>query len=478
VRRELRYLWLAIPAVVIGLVAGARPDLALAATIGAAFVPIALGRPIVGLCMLLLLSFLEVFTPVGGGITLTKLIGLLLFIGWFGALAAAGPADRWRRGLLASEPRLAASLLLFVAWAAMSLVWSTQTSNGASALLRFALNFTLFPIVLVAVRRLDDVIWLYVVFVTGALTAAAYGQIHASSLAATTGGRLKGGGLNPNELGEVLVVAIVLAATLAANRRWSAPARVTAFAAASLAAIALFLTLSRGALIGLGVALLVAPFAVGRGRRAAALALATLAILGTVGWFAVIASPSSAQRITHPQEAGGSGRETLWKVGWRMFEAHPVNGVGVGNYQVVSIHYLLRPGSTQEDKFIVDTPAQFPPHNIYLSVLSELGIIGLTLFLAILGLTLAAALRAARLFARRGDPIGEILARGLFIALTGYLAALFFSTSLYSKQLWLLLALAPALQAIAVRGAAAEDTREALVGVRRPSPPPTLGAPA
>jgi O-antigen ligase len=161
-----------------------------------------------------------------------------------------------------------------------------------------------------------------------------------------------------------------------------------------------------------------------------------------------------------------------------MFEAHPVNGVGIGNYQVVSIHYLLRPGITQEDKFIVDTPAQFPPHNIYLSVLSELGIIGLTLFLAILGLTLAAALRAARVFARRGDPIGELLARGLFIALTGYLAALFFSTSLYSKQLWLLLALAPALQAIAVRGAAAEDTRGALVGVRRASPPPTLGAPA
>jgi putative inorganic carbon (hco3(-)) transporter len=426
--------------------------------------------------MLLLLSFLEAFTRVGGGITLTKLIGLLLVIGWFGALATAGPVDRWRRGLLAGEPWLAASLLLFLAWAAMSLVWATQASNGTSVLLRFALNFTLFPIVLVAVRRLDDVIWLYVVFVTGALTAAAYGQLHTASAAA--GGRLEGGGLNPNQLGEVLVVAVVLAATLAANRRWSPAARVTAFAAASLAAIALFLTLSRGALIGLGAALLIAPFAVGRGRRAAALALATLAVLATVGWFAVIASPSSLQRVTHPAKAGGSGRETLWKVGWRMFEAHPVNGVGVGNYQVVSIHYLLRPGITTHDQFIVDTPAQFPPHNIYLNVLSELGIVGLTLFLAILGLTLSAALRAARAFSRRGDPIGELLARGLFIALTGYLAALFFSTSLYSKQLWLMLALAPALSAIAERKTEAGDTRGARIGVHGASPPPTLGAPA
>jgi O-antigen ligase len=428
--------------------------------------------------MLLLLSFLEAFTRVGGGITLTKLIGLLLVIGWFGALATAGPVDRWRRGLLAGEPWLAASLLLFLAWAAMSLVWATQASNGTSVLLRFALNFTLFPIVLVAVQRRDDVIWLYAIFITGAVTAAAYGQLHAGSSAADTGGRLQGGGLNPNQLGEVLVVAVVLAATLAANRRWSAPARVTAFAAASLSAVALFLTLSRGALVGLGAALLVAPFAVGRGRRAGALALATLAVLGTIGWFAVIASPSSVQRITHPDKAGGSGRETLWKVGWRMFEAHPVNGVGVGNYQVVSIHYLLRPGITTHDQFIVDTPAQFPPHNIYLNVLSELGIVGLTLFLAILGLTLAAALRAARAFSRRGDPIGELLARGLFIALTGYLAALFFSTSLYSKQLWLLLALAPALHAIALRDSEAEDPRGARIGVRRTSSPPTLGAPA
>jgi hypothetical protein len=47
----------------------------------------------------------------------------------------------------------------------------------------------------------------------------------------------------------------------------------------------------------------------------------------------------------------------------------------------------------------------------------------------------------------------ELLTRGLLIAVMGYLVALFFSSQLYAKQLWLLLALGPALFAIAEHGA-------------------------
>jgi hypothetical protein len=42
----------------------------------------------------------------------------------------------------------------------------------------------------------------------------------------------------------------------------------------------------------------------------------------------------------------------------------------------------------------------------------------------------------------------EILARAQVIALVGLLAALFFSSDLYKKQLWLLLAMGPAMLAI------------------------------
>jgi hypothetical protein len=54
-------------------------------------------------------------------------------------------------------------------------------------------------------------------------------------------------------------------------------------------------------------------------------------------------------------------------------------------------------------------------------------------------------------FRDRGDLTMELVARGLFLALISLFAADFFSSALYSKQLWLLLAIAPALVAVANR---------------------------
>jgi O-antigen ligase len=132
-----------------------------------------------------------------------------------------------------------------------------------------------------------------------------------------------------------------------------------------------------------------------------------------------------------------------------MVRDKPVAGVGAGNFPVSSVHYLLRPGKTERDEIIVDK--QKVAHNIYLTVLSELGTIGFALFAVILGQCLIRARHAARLFRDRGDLTMELVARGLFLALISLFVADFFSSALYSKQLWLLLAIAPALVAVANR---------------------------
>jgi len=142
-----------------------------------------------------------------------------------------------------------------------------------------------------------------------------------------------------------------------------------------------------------------------------------------------------------------------------MVNDRPVLGVGAGNYGVASIHYLLRPGATQRDRYILKKDV---PHNIYLNVLTELGVVGLVLFVVILALCLRSALLAARTFAARGDPTMELLARALFIGLVGLLVTDFFSSALYSKQLWFLLAAGPALLALAQRspsGGPSDDGR-------------------
>ena len=147
---------------------------------------------------------------------------------------------------------------------------------------------------------------------------------------------------------------------------------------------------------------------------------------------------------------GGSGRSDIWKIGWRMVEDKPVIGIGSGNFPISSIHYLLvKPGAIERDEFIIDTPKV--AHNSYLQILAELGIVGLALFLSIIGFAIWCALKAAQWFARAGDNQMEIVARAMVVALVGILAADFFITEQYGKQLWLLLGLGPALLGVARR---------------------------
>jgi O-antigen ligase len=432
-------------ALLVGVAAAVSPQLAIAGVLALALVPIVLTRPIFGLCALVFMSFLEAYASMTGALSLSKMLGALLVLAWLAVVTTRGPNER--RALVGREPLLVAALLLFTAWVGMSLVWAEVPEAGRTSLGRFALNFTLFPIALVAVRTPRHVLWVLGVFILGAFTAATMGIMQGTVGAEETEGRLKGAGLNPNQLGSYLVVAMVFCAALAANRRWPPLVRVALAGAAAFAGASVFLTMSRGALVGMAVALLLAPFAVGARRRAGAVALAAVAVLFTVAWYSFVASDHAVERVTHPERGGGSGREDLWRVGWRMVEDKPLHGVGAGNFPETSIHYLLRPGATQRDAFIVDDKKV--AHNIYLTVVSELGVVGLVLFLLIVVACLWSSLRAARAFAARGDPLMELVARALFISLVSLLAVGFFSSALYVKQFWVLLALSPVLRAIA-----------------------------
>jgi O-antigen ligase len=137
----------------------------------------------------------------------------------------------------------------------------------------------------------------------------------------------------------------------------------------------------------------------------------------------------------------------LWTVGWRMVEAHPVRGVGTGQFQTSSVHYLLRPGFIQRGDFILSTPKV--AHNTYLNILAELGIVGTTLFGIIVAFSVACLYLAARAFARIEDRGMEILVRGLLAGVGGYLVTLMFISENYSKFFWVVLALGPAMLAVA-----------------------------
>jgi O-antigen ligase len=445
------WLWqigLTVLTVVFGLVAGVQPRLAILVALAGVLGALIFANLVFGLCVFTVISFLDVLPQLAGGFPVTKGLGLLLVGSWLLRRISERQTRDDEGGLLAQRPAVAAALMLFLTWTVFSMLWAERSSSAADSLVRFALNFALFPIVFTTLRTRRQIEAVFGSFVLGALIAAAWGVATGTAAA----GRLGGAGLNPNQLGVPLAAGIVLAAALSANRASPALVRLAALGAAVGCMAGMFSTVSRQAVVGLGVALLVTPFVAGRGRRLVAVGLVALAFGGGVVWLGLIAPSSTVQRITHGDKYGGNGRQDLWRVGWRMVRAHPVQGVGAGNFPVSSVHYLLQPGRTTEDSLIVDQPKV--PHNIYLNVVAELGFVGLTLFSVILASCLWSALAAARTFARSGDATAEILARGLFLALVCYLVADFFSSQLFSKQLWLLLAVGLALRRVAVRSAA------------------------
>jgi O-antigen ligase len=427
----------------LGLLAGLDPRLAIAAAIGLAFVVLVMGDLTFGLCLFAVVAFLDLLPDLGGSLlSFSKIVGLLIAVSW---LAKVATSDDARNDFLAAHPMFSYVLALFLGWAALSLTWAEDPAPGRTSVMRFALNLILFLIVYTAVRTPRQFALAAGAYVTGASIAAAYGLLFPPEDVAYYDVSRVGGTLgDPNELAAVLVPGMVLAAAFALTLKHAPLLRMAAFVASGLCAAGVFITLSRGGLIAAGFAMLVAIVVAGRW-RIQAVTLAVLVAFGAFFYFGYIATEDQRDRVTNVE--GGTGRTDLWKIGWRMVEAEPVAGVGVGNFQTASVHYLLEPGVLRRDEFIVDNPKS--AHNTYLHVLAELGLVGAVLFLSIELFALLCILRAARIFERLGEHDLELMARALFVAIAGVLAANFFISEMFGKQLWLLLGLGPALLGVA-----------------------------
>lgn len=428
-----------------GLAAGLDPVLGMTLAAGILFVGVVLSNLTVGLCLFGVVAFLEALPRVSGAASVAKAAGAILALSWLATVATRN-ADRDE--LVSRYPALTWAAVLFLSWGALSLLWAESVGAGATELSRYALNMLLVPIVFSAVRTRAHVTWVLWVFLGGALLSAAYGVIFPSTDPFAPGGtRLSGAGLNPNFLASLSVVATVLGVALAANRDSPPGARAAAAAAAALCALSVAATGSRGGLLSLTVVFVLGMLYAGKGRRLA-ITFAGVAVAAAVVLYIGTFAPAEIRERVLVVE-GGAGRTDIWTVGWRMVEDNPVRGVGLGNFEVSSIHYLLEPGALLRDEIIVDHAKT--AHNLYLHVLSELGVVGLVLFGTILVLSIGSAAAAARRFRAMGDRSLEIAARAVVVAAAGVLTADFFASGQFSKPLWMLLGLGPALLAIAHR---------------------------
>jgi O-antigen ligase len=433
-----------------GLLAGVEPRLAIGAAFGLAFLLAAFTNLAAGLVAFTFLSFLEFALPAGAALSFTKGAGLCLALAWV-ARAATTKADE--RTFFAAHPGATGLLLAFLAWGTLSLAWSESHSGTFVDLSRYLLNFTLLVIAFTALDRRRYVMWVVSAWIFGTALTAAYGLVSQPSAGPSDAYRLASTVGNANVLATVLVAGLVLSVAAALIAKRSPLLRMAAWTAALLALFGFIFTGSRSGVIALAVVIVTTVAVAGPRWRPRAVGAAVAMTLVAVTFFFTLAPAAIRDRIaeTAPgQVPSTEGRGTIWQIGWRMVEAEPLHGVGLGSFQTSSAHYLLQPGALYRSDQVLDKPQV--AHNIYLQNLAELGIVGEVLFLAVLAFPIACAVRAAKNFAEIDDRSMEILSRALVVALAGILAADFFASEQFNKLLWLLLAMGPVLLSISMRG--------------------------
>jgi O-antigen ligase len=192
-------------------------------------------------------------------------------------------------------------------------------------------------------------------------------------------------------------------------------------------------TLSRSAISGLIVAGTWA-WATGRLRVSLRLALILVSVAAFVGLVAFRLGHNQVETALvqkqHIANTNIEHRFESWEVALREFSASPVLGVGTGNYQN-RYHEFLPPADLEAGlaKGVTVT------HSVYLSILAELGLPGLGIFVSFL------AYSWSRLRRRLPDPDTDALLSAIAAGFLIAVVAGFFLDEQYYMQLWFLPAL-------------------------------------
>jgi O-antigen ligase len=146
----------------------------------------------------------------------------------------------------------------------------------------------------------------------------------------------------------------------------------------------------------------------------------------------IISAPSVGFR-TQDFALRGRASETL--AGLEMIKQNPILGVGLNNY---TVHYL----TYAKGLGLAPTATERAAHSLYLEVAAETGLLGLSVFLVLLG-TMAKNIIDSwkKLKGTRRDDLARMIA-AIGAGIFGYLTASIFIHSAYPRYFWLLVGIA------------------------------------
>lgn len=265
---------------------------------------------------------------------------------------------------------------------------------------------------------------------------------------ATLDWRIAGPVGDPNFFAQVLLIVVPVALILAWKER-SLGLRILALLAAAVVAVATVFTYSRGGALALGAVALGSLVSARPSRRRLMLGAALLSTGLVLLPGDVIRRLSTLEQLVPTQEheldlESSLEQRVLWaRVAWRMYLDHPLLGVGAGNYTVHYDTYAAEVGAPAPEYDSAEGP-HFP-HNLYLELASETGLLGLFVFGTAVLLVLGHLRRAEAAYFAAGNALHAALASALALALVGFLISSLFLHGHYQRYLWVLLGLSAAL---------------------------------
>jgi len=403
----------------------------------ALFIPLVLLYPVqVGLGMFAVLIPFDTIAVLGQaekGRTLT----------WFAGAAAIGIL--FGVGLVSKRlkplPVAAVWWIVFTVWCIVTMVWGLNL-KASLAQVPSSLALLGFYLAATSIRyKKNELQAITYLSILGGCVAAAYsaylfsqgnyyemGETRASLI-------VNGRATNPDGLAMTLLLPISFAfAYFLSSKRMFRKAIMLGVIA--LTCMGLFLTMSRGAVLGLVTVIGVYVYRLKLGRKL----VAPLILLSIVLCF----MPSVFfERFVEASQSGGSGRTNIWKVGLVAFKHYGFFGAGFNNFPFAYTKYVN--ASPKFEGFDRD------PHNVYLAIAVEAGIIGLFLF----GGAVRNQFKTASRIRKRAPAKHMLVATEA--AACGLLVYSMFGNILWDKSFWFAWAL------LAAAGSVAEESPETAV---------------
>ena len=339
----------------------------------------------------------------------SRVIGIALATFWIGTVVVTG---RFRK-----LTPFHIALLVFICWNALSIFWTANADRTVEHLLTWIQLFLMIFILWDLYTTRETILAGLQMYVLGCYVAL--GSTIINFLVGNTFyyERYSAAGTSPDDLGAILAIGIPMAWYLAnakRNSKFSYLLQAANYAYIPAALLGISLSATRLALVATIPGILFGLASLTQVKLSARITIFVFLIVAAYYLLPLIPQESFQRLGTTGTEISSgdlNGRVELWRQGLAAFEEHPLQGVGSNMYRSVNT----------ENKVA---------HNSFISVLVELGLVGIVLF----GITLAIAIR--QIF---GQPTWDT--RLWLAVLAGWVVAASTLTWEYRKPTWLFLSL-------------------------------------